>query len=136
MNRISLQIVVAILGIVGVVTGIVGLVTGVTDKYYGVSNYESKFLLDSNLRFFSGIWFCMGIWMLYIVPTIERQKTTLRVLSFPVFFGGIGRIISMFAIGFPPALFIVFAILELAFPLLLVWQHKTLPASLLRREYI
>ena len=37
-------------------------------------------LLDSNMRFFGGLWMGFGIAMLWLVPSIERQGVLFRAL--------------------------------------------------------
>jgi hypothetical protein len=54
MGRRSLQIVMAVLAIIPVLTGLIGL-AGLRDPLYGASDIDQNVLLDSNLRFFSGL---------------------------------------------------------------------------------
>jgi len=55
----------------------------------------SSVLLDSNLRFFSGIWFGLGIAIYCLIPAIEKQTVLFRTLWGMIFAGGIGRLLSM-----------------------------------------
>jgi hypothetical protein len=82
-------------------------------------------LLDSNLRFFSGVWLGLGVAMYWIIPTIEKQTLLFRALWGMIFIGGIGRLISMLMVGLPPAPFIGFTALEIVgAPLLVLWQSR------------
>jgi hypothetical protein len=46
-----------------------------------------------------------------------------------IFIGGIGRVISMLSLGNPSTPFIIFTLLELLFPLLILWQNKLSPGE-------
>ena len=60
MNKRGLQIAMAILGIIPIATGIVGLF-GLSDPIFANSGLPANPILDSNLRFFAGIWLGLGI---------------------------------------------------------------------------
>lgn len=81
-------------------------------------------VLDSNYRYYSGIWIGVGVVMLGIIPTIERQRATLGSLSLLIFLGGIGRLVSILLFAIPESQFLFFTALELLFPLILVWQSS------------
>ena len=55
MSRTAIQVVTGVLGIVPVVTGLMGL-RGLNDPLYGPVSTPHAILLDTNLRFFSGLW--------------------------------------------------------------------------------
>lgn len=121
-GRRSLQITTAILGIIPVVTGLIGL-SGVRDPLYGASGLDQNILLDSNLRFFSGVWLGLGLALFWLVPRIEKQTVLFRVIWGAIFLGGIGRCLSMLFLAVPPTPFIGFTILEvLGAPLMVLWQ--------------
>jgi hypothetical protein len=128
MEKRILQIIIAIIGIVPILTGLEGILPpGVSDKFYGISisnSIQGNIILDSNFRYFSGLWFGLGIVLFWIIPSIEKQKIALRIISCMIFIGGIGRVISMITFGIPPVIFIIFTLLELLFPLLLILQNK------------
>ncbi len=128
MEKRILQIIIAIVGVVPILTGLMGILPpGVSDKFYGISlndTIQGNIILDSNYRYYSGLWFGLGVIMFWIVPSIEKQKTALRIISTMIFIGGIGRVMSMITFGIPPALFILFTVLELLFPLLILLQNR------------
>jgi hypothetical protein len=78
MNKRPLQLVTAALGLISVVTGAVAML-GVDDPLYATIGLPRSALLDSNLRFFAGIWLGLGLTLLWVVPTIERQGALFRV---------------------------------------------------------
>jgi Domain of unknown function (DUF4345) len=109
MSRRYLQIVSAVLGTIPVVTGIIGM-PGVRDPFYASAILQPSPVLDSNLRFFSGVWLGLGMVM--------------------VFIGGIGRLISMLALGVPPAPLIGLTALELlGAPAMIWWQTQVAARS-------
>jgi hypothetical protein len=121
-GRRSLQITAAILGIIPVVTGLIGL-SGVRDPLYGASGLDQNILLDSNLRFFSGVWLGLGLALFWLIPRIEKQTVLFRVIWGAIFLGGIGRCLSMLFLAVPPTPFIGFTILEvIGAPLMVLWQ--------------
>ena len=124
MNRKPLQIVTVILGLVPLLTGIVTML-GIYDPIYKSLALPEAPLLDSNLRFFGGVWFALGVVALWLVPTIEKQSALFRLLWGAIFVGGVGRLLSMVFVGLPPLPFIGFTVLEVVgAPLFVWWQHK------------
>lgn len=129
MSRTVLQVVTAVLGAVPVVTGAIGL-AGITDPLYGAVTTPRAVLLDTNLRFYSGLWLALGLAMWWLIPSIERQTTLFRVLWGAVFVGGIGRLLSIGLAGAPPAPFVFFTLLELlGAPLFIYWQRLVAQAA-------
>ena len=127
MKKTMLQAVLAVIGLVAVITGFLGLKSGMADPFYEISlnKYTSgNIILDSNLRYFSGLWLGLGIVIFWIIPSIEKNKSVFIMISLMIFLGAIGRIISALNLGQPSVLFLVFTIMELLFPLLIIWQNK------------
>ena len=59
MNKRGLQIAMALLGAIPVLTGIIGMF-GLSDPLYASVGLPANAVLDSNLRFFSGVWLGLG----------------------------------------------------------------------------
>ena len=118
----ALQIVTAILGLVPIVTGLIAI-SGTSDPIYaGLSPLP---VLDSNLRFFAGVWFGVGLAILWLVPRIDTQTTLFRAIWVMIFCGGVGRLISLLLVGMPPAPFVGFIVLEIVgAPLFIWWQAR------------
>jgi len=124
MGKRSLQITSAILGAIPIVTGIVGM-SGVSDPLYASASLPPSTLLDSNLRFLSGVWLGLGLAMYWIIPRIEKQTILFRALWGMIFVGGIGRLISMLMLAPPPVPFMAFTALEIVgAPILILWQAR------------
>jgi hypothetical protein len=121
-----LQVVTALLGSIPVATGIIGMM-GVTGPFYAAENIPKNVLLDSDLRYFGGLWLGVGLALLWLLPRIDTLAGTavFRLLWGMILIGGIGRLLSMFFVGMPPADIIGFTALEvLGAPLFVLWQSK------------
>jgi len=124
MNKVSLQIVTALVGIIPIATGVLGLM-GVNDPLYVAAGVPRVLLLDTNLRFYSGVWIGLGFALLWLIPTIQNQTVLFRVLWGMVFLGGIGRILSIMQLGWPPAAYVAFTAIEIVgAPLFIWWQSR------------
>jgi hypothetical protein len=124
MSRRALQIVSGILGTIPIATGAIGLL-GLRDPLYVRFGVVPNVVLDSNLRFFSGLWLGLGIAMYWMLPSIERQTTLFRTFWGMIFLGGIGRLASIVVAGAPPAPFVGIIGLELiGAPIFVLWQRR------------
>lgn len=124
MSKRNLQILTAVLAAIPIITGVVGM-SGVRDPLYASSGVPTNVLLDSNLRFFSGVWLGLGVAMCWMIPRIDQQTLLFRVLWGMIFLGGVGRLISMATFAFPPGPFIGFTALEIVgSPLMVLWQAR------------
>ena len=124
MSRTSLQIVTGVLGLIPVLTGIIGLF-GLADPLYASAGIPVIPVLDSNLRFFAGVWLGIGIAILWLVPRIESQTVLFRTVWGAIFLGGVGRLLSILFAGLPPVPFVAFTVLELVgAPFFVYWQHR------------
>jgi hypothetical protein len=124
MTKKNLQRLTFILALVPIVTGLIGFM-GINDPIYGKMPKPDNILLDSNLRFFSGVWLGLGIALLSIIRHIDTETQIFRIVWGCIFLGGIGRLLSIIFIGTPPTPFIGFTLLEiLGAPLFVYWQNK------------
>ena len=124
MSRLPLQVCTAVLALIPIATGVVTLL-GVQDPLYRPLSLPPAPVLDSNLRFFGGLWLGVGLAMLWLVPSIEHQGVLFRALWVGIFLGGVGRVLSWIVIDAPPKAFIGFTLLELVgAPLFIYWQYR------------
>ena len=129
MGRRALQIATALLALVPILTGIITML-GVSDPLYASSGVPALPVLDSNLRFFGGVWLGLGLALLWLVPRIETESVLFRVVWGGIFLGGIGRLLSMAMVGLPPLPFVGFTALEvIGAPLFVYWQHLVAKAG-------
>lgn len=125
MSRRLLQIINAFIALLTIVLATMSLLFGVNSPIYEAANIPEIPVLDSNLRFFGGLGLGIGLALLWLTPTIEKKTVLFRSLWICALFGGIGRIISMFIVGFPPTPMIVFTLIEVPLvPILIYWQWK------------
>ena len=129
MGRRALQIATALLALVPILTGIITML-GVSDPLYASSGVPALPVLDSNLRFFGGVWLGLGLALLWLVPRIETESVLFRVVWGGIFLGGIGRLLSMVMVDLPPLPFVGFTALEvIGAPLFVYWQHRVATAG-------
>jgi len=120
MNKFNLQFAKVLLGTIPVATGLLGMM-GVHDPVYVAAGVPRIVLLDTNLRFYSGVWVGLGVVLWWLIPTIERQTILFRVLWGMIFIGGIGRLLSMIMLGWPSVPFVAFTAIEIAGAPLFIW---------------
>ncbi|MBP0590863.1 DUF4345 domain-containing protein [Paraburkholderia sp. LEh10] len=133
-GRRALQVATVILALVPVITGLVGMM-GLGDPLYGKLLLPHDATLDSNLRFYAGVWLGLGLAAFWIAPRIERETALFRALWLMIFIGGIGRLVSLVAVGMPFAPFIGFTALEvIGAPLFVWWQQRVARAAAARRS--
>ena len=124
MSKLALQIIMGLLGIIPVATGLLGLL-GVEDPFYVAVGVPPIVLLDTNLRFYSGVWLGLGVALYWLIPSIEKQTIPFRVIWAMIFIGGIGRLLSMLLLAWPPAAFVAVMALEIVgAPLFIWWQSR------------
>ena len=124
MSRRTLQITSGLLGVIPVVTGALTMM-GLADPIYATAGLPAHALLDSNLRFFGGLWLVLGLALFWLIPRIEHETALFRVLWMMIFTGGVGRLLSMAFVGTPPWPIIGFTLLEIAgAPFFIVWQAR------------
>ena len=84
MPRQGLQISLVILGLVPTITGSLGMF-GLDDPLYASLGLPRNALLDSNLRFYSGVWFVLGITVLLTVQSLEKYFELYKILWAMIF---------------------------------------------------
>jgi len=129
MGKRLLQITTGLLGLVPLLTGLITML-GVHDPLYSAAGIPALPVLDSNLRFFGGVWLGLGIAILWLVPRIETETVLFRAIWGAIFLGGAGRLLSILLVGTPPIPFVGFTALELiGAPLFIYWQHRVAEAA-------
>jgi uncharacterized protein YjeT (DUF2065 family) len=125
MSKRLLQFINALIAIMTIVLASMSLLFGVNSPVYNEAINTEIPALDSNLRFFGGLGLGIGLVLLWITPRIEKRTIIFRALWICAFLGGIGRIVSMFTIGFPPKPMIIFTFIEVPLvPILIYWQWR------------
>jgi hypothetical protein len=123
-SRRALQIVTGILGVIPISTGLVGLL-GLRDPLYVRFGVVPNVVLDSNLRFFGGLWLGLGVVLFRTLPRIEREGALFRAMWGMIFLGGVGRLVSIVDAGFPPAPVLGVLALEIVgAPFFVLWHRR------------
>jgi hypothetical protein len=123
MQRQALQVCLAVLGVVTVVIGVLGMM-GVDNPLYRSVQLPRESLLDTNMRFYSGVWLVLGLTVLATVRSLEKHFALYRVLWGMIFVGGIGRLLSLLIVGTPPLFIIGLMLLELFGSPVFLWWHQ------------
>ena len=124
MRKKPLQIATALLALIPILTGVLTML-GLDDPVYRDMGLPRNALLDSNLRFLGGVWLALGLAAVWLIPRIERRGDIFRLIWGAIWIGGLGRLLSMFVVGLPPAPFIAFTLLEIVgAPLFVLWQSR------------
>ena len=119
-----LQALTGVLALIPILTGAITMM-GVHDPLYAALDLPGNPLLDSNLRFLGGVWLGLGLAAFWMVPRLRAQTVLFRVVWGAIFIGGLGRLLSMLVVGWPPALFIAFTVLEIVgAPLFVGWHAR------------
>lgn len=120
MSRRALQAVLGVGGTVAIVTGLLQIATGPLTLPGSPSADET---VDSELRFLSAFWVAVGAVLLWLVPRVERETVTLRVVAAAIFLGGVARAVSLISVGEPHSTALVLMAIELiAPPIVVAWQ--------------
>lgn len=120
-SRRAFQAILSVLGLVPIVTGAVTVLGGVA--FTGVAPTAT---LDSDYRFFGGLWFGLGLAIFWLVPRPERHAALFRAIAGAIFVGGLARLLSLTQLGWPDAWSTVAIGLELvAAPAMVLWHRKT-----------
>lgn len=87
-----------------------------TPRVTGLSSADA----DSELRFYAVLWMAYGAVALWAARALPQRIALLRLMLGVFWMGGIGRVISYFAVGAPHPLFLVLMWIEIALPALLL----------------
>lgn len=125
MGKLLLQSLTGLVGVLTLALGGMGLALGTQSPIYRDIGLPKSPILDSNLRFFGGLAIGLGIVLLYSIVNIEDRTMLFRVSWGLAFAGGLGRLISLFAVGSPSTPLLVFTIIEVVgAPIFIIWQSK------------
>lgn len=127
LEKRTLQIAVALACLVPISAGAAGVLLG--PRLVG-SGLLPAADLDSHFRYLSGLLLAIGIGYASSIPRIEAHGARFRLLTGLVVVGGLGRLISLLAIGTPSAVMIAALGMELLVtPGLALWQRRVARAA-------
>lgn len=124
MSKKTLQILTGLLAAVPTITGLIAM-AGISDPLYASLHLPRDATFDSNLRFYGGVWFGLGLAAFWLVPRIEHETALFTTVWGAIFFGGVGRLLSLLLVGVPLLPFVAFTALEIVGgPLFILWQRR------------
>ena len=119
-ERRLLQAAIFIAACVPVAAGAGGMIAG-TSVFPSAGDAS----LDSHFRYLSGLLCGLGLSFWFILPTIEKQTTTVRVLTSLVLLGGLARLLALALVAVPALPMQLALVMELVVtPLLCLWQGR------------
>jgi hypothetical protein len=81
--------------------------------------------LDSHFRYLSGLLLAIGLGFLSTIPRNDAHTSRFRLLTCIVVVGGMGRLLSLLAIGSPSLVMMAALVMELIVtPGLALWQRR------------
>jgi len=87
--------------------------------------------VDSEMRFYAVLWMAYGGLALWVVRDLPKRMNLLRLMLGIFWLGGLGRVISYFAVGAPHPLFLVLMWIEITLPFVLIaLSYKSAKAPL------
>ncbi|MER7112391.1 DUF4345 domain-containing protein [Streptomyces sp. NPDC000229] len=120
--RRGFQSVLVLLAVFVLVTGLLEIIVG-PSLLPGSPNVSTT--VDSNYRFFAGIWCSLGVILMIAARHPDRHAPALRAVFGAVFLGGVARGISYLDVGAPHAMHTAFIGVELLLPpLMLLWYTR------------
>lgn len=132
-ERLWLQRVVGVAGLVPVGAGLYGVVFGAAltgDAGLSLSG-------SSHYRYLSGLLLAIGLMYWSGIPAIETRKGRFQLLTLIVVIGGLSRLVGLLLTGVPSLIMIAALVMELVVtPLICLWQMRIArrypPATTLR----
>jgi hypothetical protein len=119
-ERRILQITVAVGSLIPISAGAAGMLLG--PRMVGSATAGD---LDSHFRYLSGLLLAIGLGYLSTIQRIEIHGARFRLLTGIVVMGGLGRLLSLLAIGPPSPVMIAALGMELLVtPCLAMWHHQ------------
>ena len=123
----ALRVAVALGSCVPIGAGLAGVLLGPRLLDHAIAGPAD---LDSHFRYLSGLLLAIGLGFASTIPRVETMGARFRCLTGIVVVGGIGRLVSLLAIGAPSAVMLAALAMELLVtPGLALWQHRAAARS-------
>lgn len=120
MDRRALLAAIAVIGAIAVGTGAFGVATGTT---LAPSNGDRARFFDSEYRFVSTVWLATGLALWWSIREPARRAHVTRAVLAAIVAGGLARVVSVVAVGWPYPVFTGALVIELVGVPLLLWAH-------------
>lgn len=129
MSKRTLQAIVLVFGILPIVTGLLA-VTGGPDGMLVPEHTNST--VDSEVRFMAVYWLAYGVFLLTLVPRIDRAAVPFRAALAVMFASGLARLLSTMEIGRPHPVLFAATFVELLLPPVLWWWQASVASAATR----
>ena len=96
----------------------ISLFGGALQMYLGQPETSPR--LDNIHRFMAGVYFSMGPLAIWAAISIRKHNHLIFFLAFSVLMAGVGRLISMSAVGLPSDIFLIYLVPELSLPFIMI----------------
>ena len=122
--RIPVLVAVAALALIPIGTGALGVIAGLT---FGPGDAtERTVYFDSEYRFLNGVWFALGLVLLWAIRRPGERRSVVMVALVVILGGAIARLVQAVVFGWPPLPFTIALAIELTVvPLLTVAFART-----------
>lgn len=120
MSRTVLRVVLVILSLIPITTGLLAIIVGTTGLPEQ-SNVSAT--VDSEYRFVNVFWLAAGVALLWSTFDMTERRAVTRVMLALAALGGLVRMWSVIAAGWPHPFFIATIALELVVVPLVLWWH-------------
>ena len=130
MERMLLQMAVAVAGFAGVILGLTGVLFGTL-----YADLSGDVVLDSYVRFGKGVLLAIGLIYWSCIPKVEQRADRISLVTFILVFGTVSRLLSVVGHGVPTLGIVLNLIAGLVLvPLLWLWQQHV--AALAQRSAV
>ncbi|GAA0464436.1 DUF4345 domain-containing protein [Parasphingorhabdus litoris] len=115
-----------IFGLIPFYFGVTGIALGAAQLMGGEPFTNA---MDNQFRYLSGVYIGIAAMLFYSAGDIAGRALVFRMAVLAVFIGGLGRVVSYFSIGVPPAEMVAGMVLELIAPVFILWQSKVIKGA-------
>ncbi len=106
-----------IISAVAVVTGVNVFLGGAAAVPGSLGSVEAT--VDNELRFFSVYWVAFGVVCFWVARNLNTQYSFIPFIALFFFIGGVGRLVSILAIGVPAGILLPAMFLEFVLPVVI-----------------
>jgi len=119
----ALRVAVAVFGVVPVVTGLMAVTGGPAGMLDGQSTTPT---VDNEVRFLGVYWLAFGVFVLWLVPRVDRLSGAFHAMLAVTFASGCARLLSVLLHGRPHPVIAAAMVVELVLPPVLAWWRYQL----------
>jgi len=132
-GRIAVLAALAALALIPIGTGALGVFAGLT---FGPGDgSERTAYFDSEYRFLNGVWFTLGLVLLWAIRRPGERRSVVLVVLVVILGGAVARLVHSVVFGWPPLLFTIALAVEVTVvPVLTVAFARVFPPAMGKKE--